>query len=188
LITAGTMAELPGSANPPGGSELPTMWTSMAGAICLDLEGHGFASDAYNELSKIAAVGHSNEGFGRLLQGVDTVFPVARCGPPPDAPWLRPLPPATSYCFRPLLETQLRSPDPPESKLELMPVAPSKRPVPISSMLAMLLCQWGPINENNPFRRYSPSGQNLTDRTHGTRVSATQTGGCPVAVRLFFSS
>ena len=45
-----------------------------------------------------------------------------------------------------------------------------------------------PINENNPFRRHPPSGQNLTDRTHRARVSATQIGGCPVAVTLFFSS
>jgi hypothetical protein len=32
LATAGTMAEVPHSPMPPGGSELWTMWTSMAGA------------------------------------------------------------------------------------------------------------------------------------------------------------
>src|SRR5260221_13442448 len=32
LVTAGTMAEVPASPIPPGGSELWTMWTSMAGA------------------------------------------------------------------------------------------------------------------------------------------------------------
>ena len=32
LVTAGTMAEVPGSPIPPGGSKLWTMWTSMAGA------------------------------------------------------------------------------------------------------------------------------------------------------------
>src|SRR5271166_6222195 len=32
LATAGTIAEVPGSPIPPGGSELLTMWTSMAGA------------------------------------------------------------------------------------------------------------------------------------------------------------
>jgi hypothetical protein len=31
LVTAGTMAEVPVSPIPPGGSELLTMWTSMAG-------------------------------------------------------------------------------------------------------------------------------------------------------------
>ena len=122
------------------------MWTSMAGAIYLDLEGHDFASDAYNELSRIAAVGHSNEGFGRLLQGVDIVFPIARCGPPPDAPWLRPLSPGDVVMLSPwpLPETQLRSPDPPAPKLKMVPIARSKRSVPlvISSMQAMLSCRW----------------------------------------------
>jgi hypothetical protein len=32
LVTAGTMAEVPHSPIPPGGSKLWTMWTSMAGA------------------------------------------------------------------------------------------------------------------------------------------------------------
>jgi len=32
LVTAGAMAEVPGSPIPPGGSKLWTMWTSMAGA------------------------------------------------------------------------------------------------------------------------------------------------------------
>jgi hypothetical protein len=32
LATAGTIAEVPGSPIPPGGSELWTIWTSMAGA------------------------------------------------------------------------------------------------------------------------------------------------------------
>jgi hypothetical protein len=32
LVTAGTIAEVPGSPIPPGGSALCTMWTSMAGA------------------------------------------------------------------------------------------------------------------------------------------------------------
>src|SRR5262245_58495593 len=32
LVTAGTMAEVPGSPIPPGGSKFWTMWTSMAGA------------------------------------------------------------------------------------------------------------------------------------------------------------
>ena len=32
LVTAGTMAEVPGSPIPPGGAKLWTMWTSIAGA------------------------------------------------------------------------------------------------------------------------------------------------------------
>jgi hypothetical protein len=32
LVTAGMIAEVPGSPIPPGGSEFCTMWTSMAGA------------------------------------------------------------------------------------------------------------------------------------------------------------
>jgi hypothetical protein len=33
LVTAGTIAEVPGSPIPPGGSELWTMWTSMRGVL-----------------------------------------------------------------------------------------------------------------------------------------------------------